>query len=319
MTSALRPLPRALTSNATAANERPPRLLDLLATALRTRRYSRRTERAYTFWVRRFILFHGKRHPKEMGANEVTAFLSSLAVDDAVSSSTQNQALAALLFLYRFVLDVDLPWLGELTRAKRPGRMPIVLARDEVARVLAAMTGTSALVGKLLYGAGLRLLECLCLRVKDVDFAGNLLRIREGKGNRDRVAILPGQLREPLQAHLRMREAIHRRDLEAGAGWVALPDAIGRKYPNAGREWAWQWVFAATRCYHDPTTGQVRRHHLHETVLQREMRAAVARAGLAKRRRATRCGTPSRRTCWKTDATSARCRSCSGTATSRPR
>ena len=198
-----------------------PRLLDQLAGALRTRHYSRRTEKAYVHWVRRYILFHGKRHPQELGAAEATAFLSSLATHGGVSSSTQNQALAAILFLYRFVLGVDLPWLDDLIRAKRPTRLPIVLTRQEVAQLLESLTGTSALVGALLYGTGLRLLECLRLRVKDVDFAGNLLRVREGKGNRDRVAILPMVARAPLRAHLVRAQAIHRRDLGIGAGWVA--------------------------------------------------------------------------------------------------
>lgn len=265
------------------ANERPPRLLAQLSAALRTRHYSRRTEKAYVHWVRRFVLFHGKRHPRRLGEAEVSAFLSALATDQRVAASTQNQALAAILFLYRFVLGVDLPWLSELVRAQRPARLPAVLSRDEVARLLAAMDGTTALVGALLYGAGLRLLECLRLRVKDVDFGGSLLRVREGKGNRDRVAILPAGLREPLRAHLEGRRRLHEHDLGRGAGWVELPAALQRKLPAAAREWAWQWVFAATRPYREPATGQIRRHHLHETVVQREMKAAVARAGIEQR------------------------------------
>ena len=181
----------------------PPRLLDRVRAALRARHYSPRTEKAYVGWIRRFILFHGKRHPDDMGADEVAAFLSSLATDAGVSASTQNQALAAILFLYRKVLAVDLPWLTDVVRAKRPLRMPVVLTREEVARVLAEMSGTPALVALLLYGAGLRLLECLRLRVKDIDFAGKLVRVREGKGNRDRVALLPGIMRGPLREHLR--------------------------------------------------------------------------------------------------------------------
>ena len=266
-----------------AANDRPPKLLDQLSAALRTRHYSRRTERAYVHWVRRFILFHGKRHPKTMEAQEVTAFLSWLATNEEVSSSTQNQALSAILFLYRFVLDVDLPWLSELVRAKRPERLPVVMTRDEVARVLAELRGTPALVVSLLYGAGLRLLECLTLRVKDLDFGGSLVRLRGGKGDRDRAALLPVHVREQLEAWLRHRKAEHDRDLADGEGWVELPYAIGRKLPSAGREWQWQWVFAATRKYRHAETGQVRRHHLHETVLQRAMKEAVKRAGLTKR------------------------------------
>ena len=251
--------------------------------ALRARHYSRRTEKAYVGWTRRFILFHGKRHPEDMGADEVATFLTSLATDAGVSASTQNQALAAILFLYRKVLDVDLPWLTDVVRAKRPLRLPVVLTRDEVARVLAEMSGTPALVALLLYGAGLRLLECLRLRVKDIDFAGKLVRVREGKGNRDRVALLPGIVREPLREHLRRAEILHGHDLATGAGWVELPDALGRKYPNAGRDPIWQWVFPATRTYQHSASGQRRRHHLHETVIQNAIRVAVQAAGLASR------------------------------------
>ncbi|HWB80556.1 MAG TPA: integron integrase, partial [Nannocystaceae bacterium] len=265
------------------ANDRPPKLLDRLADALRTRHYSRRTVKTYVHWVRRFIVASGKRHPKTMGPQEVTAFLSSLATEQGVSSSTQNQALSAILFLYRFVLGVDLPWLGDLVRAKRGTRLPMVLTREEVARVLATMSGTSALVASLLYGTGMRLLECLTLRVQDLDFSGSLVRLRGCKGDRDRMAMLPMRVRELLQAQLDRRKAEHDRDLAAGAGWVELPYAIGRKLPSAGRDWRWQWVFAATRKYVHEETGQVRRHHLHETLVQREIRDAVRRAGLPKR------------------------------------
>ena len=271
-------------SFATAASEHSePRLLDRVATALRARHYSRRTEKAYVGWTRRYILFHRKRHPAQMGAPEVEAFLSALAVERHVSASTQNQALAAILFLYRQVLGVELPWLAEVVRAKKAVRLPTVLTREEVARVLASMTGTSRLVGLLLYGAGLRLLECLRLRVKDVDFGGNLLRVREGKGSRDRVALLPAVVRMPLREHLVTAKLVHERDLAAGAGSVELPDAIGRKLPNAAREWAWQWVFPASRTYVDAASGALRRHHVHETVIQRDVKTAVLRAGLAKR------------------------------------
>jgi integron integrase len=251
--------------------------------ALRSRHYSRRTEKAYVAWARRYILFHAKRHPAEMGAPEVEAFLSSLANEGQVSASTQNQALAALLFLYREVLGVDLPWLAEVVRAKRPVRLPTVLTRGEVSVVLDSLDGVPGLVGLLLYGAGLRLLECLRLRVKDIDFAGNLIRVREGKGNRDRVALLPEVIRPRLREHLVGVNALHDRDLAQGAGWVELPDALGRKLPGAARAWAWQWVFPATRTYREPVTGEVRRHHVHETVVQREVKAAAVRVGLAKR------------------------------------
>src|SRR5437016_9247069 len=261
---------------------RKPRLLDRVREALRLRHYSRRTERAYLGWIRRYIVFHAKRHPAEMGAAEVSRFLSSLAVEGRVSASTQNQALAALLFLYGPVLGVELPWLDGLVRAVRPERLPVVLSRDEGRAVLLAR-GTSRLMAVLLYGAGLRLLECARLRVKDLDFAANQIVVRSGKGNRDRVTILPAIVRPALERQLARVRAQHERDLRAGAGWVELPHALARKYPNAGREWAWQWVFPATRIYVDQETGQRRRHHLHESVLQRAVKDAARRAGIAKR------------------------------------
>jgi integron integrase len=259
-----------------------PKLLDRVRIAIRTRHLSPRTEEAYVFWIRRFILFHGKRHPAGMAAPEVTAFLSALAVRGRVAASTQNQALCALLFLYRHVLGIELPWLDDLVRAKKPARLPVVLSREEVAAVLQHVHGVKRLAAALLYGSGLRLLECLRLRVKDVDFGRNEIVVRAGKGDRDRRTMLPAAMNDPLG---RFVEAVHRqheRDLAAGAGWVALPHALGRKYPNAGREWGWQWVFPATRIYVDGETGQRRRHHLHESVLQRAVREAVLRAGIAK-------------------------------------
>ena len=255
------------------------RLLDRVCDALRIRHYSRRTERAYVGWIRRFILFHGKCHPAEVGA---TAFLSALAVERKVSASTQNQALAALLFLYGYVLDVELPWLDDLVRAARPQRLPVVLSREEVRAVLQALHGTPRLMAVLLYGAGLRLLECARLRVKDVDFAARQIVVRQGKGDRDRVTLLPRAVAPALQRHLERVQGRHEYDLRAGAGWVELPRALARKYPNAGREWPWQWVFPATRTYSDPATRQRRRHHLHETVLQRAVRRAVREAGITK-------------------------------------
>jgi integron integrase len=260
-----------------------PRLLDAVREAIRLRHYSRRTQDAYVAWIRRYVLFHGKRHPADMGAEEVTRFLSSLAVCGRVSASTQNQALAALLFLYGRVLGIDLPWLGNLVRAARPQRLPAVLSREEVRAVLIALRGTPRLMGVLLYGAGLRLLECCRLRVKDVDFAANQIIVRSGKGDRDRVAPPPATVVPALQRHLAWVRSLHERDLRAGAGWVELPHALGRKYPNAGRELAWQWVFPATRTYREPETGQRRRHHLHETVIQRAVYRAVRAAGLTKR------------------------------------
>jgi integron integrase len=262
---------------------RKPRLLDAVRDAIRVRHYSRRTEKAYVCWIRRYILFHGKRHPAEMGADEVSRFLSSLAIEGNVSPSTQNQALAALLFLYTRVLGTELPWLTELVRASRPARLPVVLSREEVRAALVALRGTPRLIGVLMYGAGLRLLECCRLRVKDVDFAAHQLIVRSGKGDRDRVTLLPAVVVPALERQLAWVQALHDRDLRAGAGWVELPHALGRKYPNAGRELAWQWVFPATRTYREPVTGQRRRHHLHETVIQRAVYRAVREAGLAKR------------------------------------
>ena len=260
-----------------------PRLLDRVRAALRTRHYSRRTEKAYVHWIKRYIFFHGKRHPAEMGAAEVTAFLTALAVRDRVAASTQNQALNALLFLYREILGVELPWLDGLVRAKRPQHLPTVLTREEVRTVLEQLDRAPRLMALLLYGAGLRLLECCRLRIKDVDFATNQITIRDGKGSKDRVTMLPSAVKIDLARHVERARALHQRDLAAGAGWVELPWALGRKYPNAGREWAWQWVFPATRLYVDPSTGQRRRHHLHESVVQRAVREAVLKAGLAKK------------------------------------
>ena len=260
-----------------------PRLLDRVRMALRVRHYSRRTEEAYVAWTRRYILFHGKRHPSEIWAPEVTRFLSSLAVDGKVASSTQNQALSGLLFLYREVLELDLPWLDGIVRAKRPQRLPVVLTREEVRAMLQPLTGVPRLMAYLLYGAGLRLLECCQLRVQDVDFAANQIVVRNGKGDKDRVTMLPAAVKAALARHLDGGREQHRGDLQRGAGWVELPTALMRKYPNAGREWVWYRVFPATRFYTDRVTGQRRRHHLHESVLQRVVKAAVRRAGVAKR------------------------------------
>ena len=262
---------------------RPPRLLDLVRDAIRARHYSRRTEKAHVGWIRRYIFFHGKRHPAEMGAAEITAFLSSLAVQGNVAASTQNQALSAVLFLYRDVLEQDVPWLDDIVRAKRPERLPVVLTRGEVRSVIGGLTGATRLMALLLYGAGFRLLECAHLRVKDVDFARNQIVVRGGKGDKDRMTMLPGVVKTDLGAHLEAVKRQHERDLQHGAGWVELPWALARKYPNAGREWAWQWVFPATRIYVDRTTGQRRRHHLHESVLQRAVRDAVRQTGVPKR------------------------------------
>jgi integron integrase len=258
------------------------KLLDRLRTAIRLRHFSPRTEEAYAGWVRRYIVFHGKRHPDQMGEAEIRDFLSSLAVQRKVAASTQNQALAALLFLYREVLNRPIDWVDIGVRAKRPQRLPIVLTRDEVRRVLSGMTGASGLVAGLLYGSGLRLTEALELRIKDLDFDRGEIRIRDGKGRKDRVTMLSATVQTPLREHLRRVRSLHERDLDGGFGRVILPDALSRKYPNADREWGWQWVFPASSRYFDQEAGIERRHHLHETVIQRDMKEAVRKAGIAK-------------------------------------
>jgi integron integrase len=259
-----------------------PRLLDRVREAIRARHYSRRTEKAYVGWIKRYIFFHGKRHPAEMGGPEVTRFLTTLAVEGRVAASTQNQALNALLFLYRVVLEQDLPWLDDVIRARRPIHLPVVLARGEVRRVLERLDGPPHLIVLLLYGAGLRLLEGAQLRVKDVDFATNQILIRNGKGAKDRVAMLPAAAKPGLLRQLDVVRRQHREDLERDAGWVALPDALARKYPNAGRELGWQWIFPATRHYVDRVAGQRRRHHLHESVIQRAVKKALRQAEITK-------------------------------------
>jgi integron integrase len=262
-----------------------PSLLAAVHRTIRLKHFSPRTERAYVAWVRRFVRFHSLRHPRELGAQDVTSFLSSLASDRGVSASTQNQALSALLFLYRDVLAMPVGWLAGLVRAKRPARVPVVLTKDEVRRVLARLKHRDvvALVAGLLYGTGMRLLEALQLRVKDIDFERNEITVRGGKGDRDRVTMLPERLKGPLLHHLANVRTQHERDLAAGAGCVPLPGALAAKYPQAGREWAWQWVFPATRPYEDRARAEPRRHHLHETVVQRAFKEAVRAARLNKR------------------------------------
>jgi integron integrase len=259
-----------------------PKLLDEVREAIRTRHYSLRTEEAYVSWIKRFILFHGKRHPLEMGKDEITRFLSALAVHGQVSASTQNQALCALLFLYREVLSEDFGWLDDVVRAKRPQRLPVVLTRREVKALLGALEGVHWLMASLLYGAGLRLLECLRLRVKDVDFSSHQIIVRAGKGNKDRRTMLPAAVKEPLAAHLEHVRQRHQHDLAQGLGRVYVPDALHRKYPNANSEWGWQWVFPASQISLDPRSGEQRRHHVHESVLQRAVKAAASTTGLAR-------------------------------------
>ncbi len=259
-----------------------PKLLEQMRVAIRTRHYSIRTEDTYVSWVRRFIVFHNKRHPQDMGAHEVEQFLSHLAVDGHVAASTQNQALSAILFLYQHVLERDIAWLHDVVRAKRPQRLPVVLSRDEVAAVLHHLSGVSWMMALLLYGAGLRLMECLRLRVKDLDFPYNQIVVRDGKGQKDRVTMLPQPVKTPLQQHLQDVKHVHSQDRTAGGGAVYLPDALERKYPNAARDWGWQYVFPAAQLSRDPRSGLVRRHHLHPQVLQRAVHTAVRKAGITK-------------------------------------
>ncbi|BCL75677.1 integron integrase [Jeongeupia sp. HS-3] len=259
-----------------------PRLLDQVRDRIRVKHYSLRTEQAYLDWIKRYILFHGKRHPRDMGKTEIEAFLSHLTVVRNVTASTQNQAKAALLFLYREVLVLELPWLSEVTQAKAPSRLPVVLTVAETRALLNEMDGTWGLVARLLYGSGLRLLESLRLRVKDIDFARGELLIREGKGFKDRVTMLPQSLAGALQQHLARVELLHRADLRDGFGDVYLPYALARKYPNAGRQWGWQYVFPSARRGVDPRSGAIRRHHADEKGMQRAMRAAVLRLGFTK-------------------------------------
>ncbi len=261
---------------------RKPRLLDQVREAIRTRHYSPRTEEAYVGWIKRFILFHGKRHPAEMGKPEIEQFLTALAVTRRVAASTQNQALAGILFLYKEVLGTDPGRLEDIVRAKRGQRLPVVLTRAEVDGLLDGLDGVAWIMAMLLYGSGLRLMECLRLRVKDLEFSRHEILVREGKGNKDRVTMLPGAVEEHLRTHLDRVRAVHQRDIKAGCGRVQIPDALARKYPNADREWSWQWVFPAARICTDPRFGSPQRFHLHESVLQRAVHDAARKAGIAK-------------------------------------
>ena len=259
-----------------------PRLLDQVRDAIRRRHYSIRTEQSYVHWIKRFIYFSSKRHPRELGAPEVTNFLSHLARDRDVAAATQNQALAALLFLYKEVLGLPLPWLDQIERAKRPARLPTVLSVAEIQRLLAQMQGTKWLMASLLYGAGLRLRECLRLRVKDIDFDYRQILVRDGKGGKDRVTMLPGSVIEPLQRHLVRVKALHDRDIGSGHGDVELPDALARKYPKAPYEWGWKFVFPSHKLSTDPRTGVIRRHHVFENYLVRGVKEPTRAARIAK-------------------------------------
>lgn len=259
------------------------KLLDQVRAAVRLRHFSIRTEEAYTSWTKRFVRFHEMRHPAQLGPAEIRTFLSHLAVEGRVAASTQNQALAALLFLYREVLGVELPKLEDVVRAKRPTRLPTVFSHAEVRSILDELTGMHALVAGLLYGAGLRLLEGLRLRVKDVDFDSCEIIVRDGKGQKDRVTVLPARLAGPLREHLERVRRLHQRDSAAGIGAVYLPYAFERKSPGAARSWAWQYVFPAPKPSRDPRSGEVRRHHLSESAVQKAVKEAILRAGITKR------------------------------------
>ena len=266
-----------------AVGDGKPKLLDQLREALRARHYSRRMEQTYRLWVKRFIYFHHVRHPAEMAEPEINAFLTYLAVKEKVSASTQNQALCALLFLYRHVLDREIGDLGEVIRARNPKRIPVVMSRMEVKGVLGHLQGDKWPMASLMYGAGLRLMECLRLRVQDLDFARNEILVRDGKGEKDRITMLPESLKKPIQEHLRTIKTIHERDLADGWGRVQLPDALDRKYHNASADWRWQWVFPQENRWKNPKTGEEGRHHVDESLVQKAVRDAVVKAGLTKR------------------------------------
>ena len=261
-----------------------PKLLDQVRLRMRAKHYSLRTEQSYLHWIKRFILFHGKRHPRDMGAPEVEAFLTALAVELKVAAATQNLALAAVLFLYREILGVDLPWLEGVTRAKKPERLPVVLGKAEVQGLLQNLgeDRPSALLVRLLYGTGLRLMEGLRLRVQDLDLERRQLTVRHGKGGKDRVTVLPQSLMQPLRQHLDERRRLFDLDIAGGVGSVYLPGALARKYPNAAREWGWQYVFVAGGLSADPESGEIRRHHLDESVIQKLVRRAAVKAGIVR-------------------------------------
>lgn len=261
---------------------RPVTLLDKVRETIRYKHYSLRTEQTYVEWIRRFVRYHQRRHPKEMGADEVRAFLGHLASDLKVAAATHQQALSALLFLYREVLGVALPWLDDLVRPKAPKRLPVVLSQAEVQRLLDNLTGTHALMANLLYGTGMRLMECLRLRIKDVDFDRGEILIRDGKGAKDRVTVLPQSLIPALRLHLQRVRGLWESDRTAGRNGVQLPEALARKYPGAPREWGWFWFFPARELSTDPRSGIERRHHFHEQALQRAIKRALADAGIAK-------------------------------------
>ncbi len=264
-------------------HSRPPKLLERMRAAFRSRHYSPRTEETYINWVIRYIRFHDMKHPADMAEAEVNAFLNHLAVEAKVSASTQNQALSALLFLYRHVLHREIGELNDLVRAHRPRRLPVVLSREEVRDVLQKLNGVKWLAAALMYGTGVRLMECMELRVKDIDFGGHQIIVRDGKGHKDRVTMLPVSLQAPLRDHLQKVRAIHDTDLREGFGRVVMPDALDRKFPNAAAEWIWQWVFPQERRWKDRTSGREGRYHMDESIIQRAVKEAAHRAGTSKR------------------------------------
>jgi integron integrase len=260
-----------------------PKLLAQLSQAMRSRHYSRRTEATYIQWVKRFIFFHHVRHPQEMAEPEINAFLTHLAVKEHVSASTQNQALCAIIFLYKYVLERKIGDIGEVVRARQSRHVPVVMIREEVKAVLDNLSDDKWIIAYLMYGAGLRLMECLRLRVQDLDFSKNQITIRNGKGDKDRVTMFPESVKKPLVEHLNKVKKMHESDIAKGFGRVLMPDALARKYPNASKEWRWQWVFPQKTLWHNVRTGEHGRHHVHESLIQKSVKDAVTKAGLIKR------------------------------------
>ena len=286
------------------------KLLDQVRDVIRRKHYSIRTEQTYVDWIRRFILFHAKRHPVEMAETEVTEFLTHLARVGNVAASTQNQALSALLFLYKEVLEQEIGWLGNVERAKRPVHLPVVLTRGEVRKIFQHLHGDHRLMAGLLYGSGLRLMECVRLRIKDVDFGYLRIIVRDGKGGKDRITMLPVNIAKKLERHLLKIQLQHQEDLEAGFGSVYLPTALARKYPNAAKEWIWQYVFPSWRLSIDPRSGRKGRHHVEESSLQLAMKKAVRASDVESRRLVTRYDIHLLPICWRTDTISGQSRSC---------
>ena len=262
--------------------DKKPKLLTQLSQAMRSRHYSRKTEATYIHWIKRFIFFPHVRHPQEMAEPEINAFLTNLAVKEHVSSSTQNQALCAIIFLYKYVLGRKIGDLGEVIRARQSRHVPVVMTKDEVKAVVSQLSGDKKLMVSLMYGAGLRLMECLRLRVQDIDFSRNEITVRDGKGAKDRITMLPESLKEPLRQHLVKTKSVHESDIKDGWGYVLMPYALDRKYPNAPRDWRWQWVFPQEKRWKNTKTGEQGRHHVHETLLQKAVKEAVIKAGIPK-------------------------------------